>query len=104
MGKTLPIHVSFFVVVSTTLEIEAKRENTSKLLSNLFDMFLGLAVISIMFIFINFITVCNKKVSIFLVYKLQYLCTIYRPMSCAIFSVLVTFLKIVRHPNNTYMS
>ena len=84
MGKTLLIHVLFFVIIIAAQGTEVKRENTSKLLSNLFDMFSGLATVSIMFIFINFIIVCTKKVSIILVYKLQDFC---------IFSVLVTVLK-----------
>ena len=47
MGKTLLTYVLFFVIVSTTLETEVKRENASKLFSNLFIMFSGLPIISI---------------------------------------------------------
>ena len=82
MDKTLLIYVLYFVNVSTMLETE-------------FIMFPGLAIISTMFIFIDFIYVCMHKVSKTLVYNLPDLCTIYRSISCAIFSVLVTILGIL---------
>ena len=64
MRKTLLIYVLFFVIVSATQGTVVKRENTSKHLSNLFNMFSGLAIISMMLIFIDFIIVCTQKVSI----------------------------------------
>ena len=88
MGKRLLISVLFFGIVSTTVEIEVKRENASKPLSNLFIIFSGLVIITVTFIFTDFIIVCTGKVSKILVYKLQDLCNTYRSMSCAIFSVL----------------
>ena len=51
MGKKLLIYVLFFVIVSTTLETEVKREYVSRLLSDLFIIFSGLGII---FIFIDF--------------------------------------------------
>ena len=95
MGKSLLIYVLFFVVVSTTLATEVKLENASKLLPNLIIMFSGLTIISIMFILIDFIYACMHKVSEVLVYKLQDLCTLFRSISCAIFSVLDITLGIL---------
>ena len=112
MGKTLLICVLFFDIASTTLETEVKRETASKLLCNLFVdfsvesinfcqllfnlfiMFSGLAIISTMFIFIDFIYVSMNKVSKSLALKLHDLCNIYRSVSCTIFSILVTNLGI----------
>ena len=95
MNKTLLIYVLLSVIFSATQGTEVERENASKLLSNLFVMFSGLTIISIMLIFNDFIYVCMHKVSKILVYKLQDLYTIYRSMSCAIFSILVTVLKVL---------
>ena len=84
MGKTLLIYVLIFAIISTMLETEVKRENTSKLLSNLLIMFSGLEIVSIMFILINFIIEITKMVSVILAYKLKDLCTSYRPICSAI--------------------
>ena len=78
----------FFVIVRTMLETEVKRENASKLLSNLFIMFSGLTIISIMFILNDCIYACMGKVSEVLVYKLKDLCILFMSMACAVFSVL----------------
>ena len=75
------------------LEIEVKRKNTSKLLSNKLIMFSGLAIISIMFILINFIIASTKKVSIILAYKLQDLCTSYSQCHVPFLLVFIIVLK-----------
>ena len=91
MGKTLLISVLFFVIffVSATQGTEVKRENASKLLYDLFIVFSGVAIISIIFVFIEIIIVYTQKVSKTFVYELQDLCTIYRSILCAIFFFLV---------------
>ena len=97
MSKKLLISVLYFVIffVNATQGTEVKRENASKMLSDLFVIFTGLAIIPILFVFIETIIVCTQKVSHILVYILQDVCTLFRSMSCAIFSVLDTVLGIL---------
>ena len=93
MGKILLIYVLFLVVVSTTLETEVKKEDTSRLWSNLLIMLSSLTIISIMFIISTFIIICSKKVLVIVAYKVQDLFTTYRKMICA--TLKLKFLGII---------
>ena len=69
MGKIRLTFVLFIAIIGTTLVTDLKKENVSKLWSNLLIMLLSLISISNMFIIIAVIITCAKKIMVIMEYK-----------------------------------